>query len=82
MSAAFASFFGVAASTAILAAITATYAIAGRWAASGRLRPFQTLLAVVSLFSCPGALYGLYALYVCYLNSESSQLFDQGGRAA
>ena len=81
-SAVFASFFGVASSTLILAAISVVYLVAGRVAALGRMRGLQTLVAVVSLFTCPGALYGWYALYVCYLNEESRSLFEQGGLAS
>jgi len=54
--------------------------LVGRKVAHGRARMLQTLAAVLSLSSFPvGTFYGAYALWVCWFNAETRDVFDSGG---
>lgn len=52
------------------------YVVAASLVAKGRGRILQTVLAVMSLGSVPvGTAYGIYALWVCWMNEETKALF-------
>jgi len=55
--------------------------IMGRNVAEGRWRLPQTVWAVLCLGNNPpiGLAYGLYALWVCWANSETREVFDSVG---
>jgi len=53
----------------------------GRNVAEGRWRLVQTIWAVLSLGNNPpiGLAYGAYALWVCWANAETREVFDAAG---
>jgi hypothetical protein len=52
------------------------YLATGKLVAEGRGRILQTVMAVLSLGSAPvGTAYGVYALWVCWMNEETKALF-------
>ena len=55
------------------------YVVAGSGVAVGRRRGLQTVLAVLNLCGCPGIFFAGYSLWVCYGNSATKQVFDEGG---
>ncbi len=58
--------------------VAVLFFMAGGRVARAKGRVLQTILAVLSLPSCPGIFYGAYALWVCWMNAESKALLDQG----
>jgi hypothetical protein len=63
----------------VLLGFSTVYVVAGAGVVQGRRRGLQTVLAVLNLCGCPGVFYAGYALWVCYGNEASKQVFDEGG---
>jgi hypothetical protein len=56
------------------------YWVIGRQVAHGHGRLLQTAAAVLSVSSFPvGTVYGVYALWVCWGNAETKEVFGSGG---
>ncbi len=54
--------------------------LAARGIEHGRGRVPQTILAVLSLGSIPlGTAFGIYSIWVCWINEETKRVFETGG---
>jgi len=56
------------------------YFVCGRKVGRGRGRILQTILAVMSISNLPiGTAYGIFGLWVCWMNDETKAIFEEGG---
>jgi hypothetical protein len=64
------------------AALAVAHVYTGFMVTAGRARAMQTTLATLHLATFPlGTLYALYAMWVCWIDPETSKIFDHpGGR--
>ena len=59
-----------------LVGIGVLHLVTGGKVGQGRWRIVQTVLAVINLSNAPlGTAYGVYALWVCWMNEESKRYF-------
>ena len=69
--------------SALLVVWVGLFLVAASSVGRGRGRALQTVLGVFSLGSFPfGFLYGVYALWVVWMNEETRAAFDGGGELA
>jgi len=64
----------------LLGVFAVLYFVAGRKVARGRGRILQTILCVLSISNLPiGTAYGIFGLWVCWMNDETKAIFEEGG---
>ena len=64
----------------VLGLFAVLYFVAGRKVARGRGRVLQTILCVLSISNLPiGTAYGIFGLWVCWMNDETKIIFEEGG---
>lgn len=62
----------------LCAVLTIVYAMAGRRVSRGRGRILQTILSILAVGNFPvGTLYGVYGLWVCWMNEDTKKVFDE-----
>ena len=65
--------------TALLAGLSLFYFRVGQEVENGQWRAAQTVLIVFNMFNCPGVLYSAYAVWVCWINVETRDVFETTG---
>jgi hypothetical protein len=62
--------------TVFVFAMAGLFVFCGNGVGQGKRRTLQTVLAVLSLGSCPGIFYGIYALWVLWGNEDTKAKFE------